>query len=282
MNILSIQSAVAYGHVGNSAAVFPLQRLGHEVWPVATVAFSNHPAYGAWRGRVIPAAEVAELLTGIVERGALPRCDAVLSGYLGDPATGPVVVEVVARLKAANPRGLYCCDPVIGEVGRGIYVRPGVPEFITERLVPIADIVTPNPFELAHLTRANVTTLDEALAAAHALRHRGPDLVVATGLRLRDAPAWVAVLAVNATGAWIVRSPHRDLTAHGAGDLFTALFLGVFLPGREVATALGHAVAALDAILADTQATGAAELCLVMAQEAIVQPATRYPVERLR
>ena len=148
MNVLSIQSSVVYGHVGNRAAVPALERLGHDVWPVDTVAFSNHPAHGSFRGRIVPAAEVRDLIEGLAARGVLGRCDAVLSGYLGDPATGAVVEDAVARVRAANPRTLYCCDPVIGEVGRGAYVRAGVPEAFRDRLVPLADIVTPNPFEL--------------------------------------------------------------------------------------------------------------------------------------
>src|ERR1700732_3653711 len=152
MNILSIQSAVSYGHVGNSAAVFPLQRLGFEVWPVNTLQYSNHPGYGAFRGRVFEPAHVAEVITGIAERGVLGTCDAVLSGYLGDAATGEAVLDAVSRVKAANPAALYCCDPVIGDSGTGVYVRPGVAEFFQQRGLPAADIVTPNQFELEHLT----------------------------------------------------------------------------------------------------------------------------------
>ena len=151
MNILSIQSHVAYGHVGNSAAVFPLQRIGVEVWPVHTVQFSNHPGYGAWRGRVFSAATIRLVVQGIEERGVLGECDGVISGYLGSADTGEAVVESVARVKGANPAARYCCDPVIGDVGQGVFVRRGIPEFIKERMLPIADVVTPNQFELDYL-----------------------------------------------------------------------------------------------------------------------------------
>ena len=144
MNILSIQSSVAYGHVGNSAAVFPLQRLGHTVWPVATVQFSNHPGYGQWRGPIFAANDVAAVVAGIAERGVFSRCDAVLSGYMGDAAIGTVILDAVAEVRKANPKALYCCDPVIGDVGRGVFVRPGIPKFIRDRSVPVADIITPN------------------------------------------------------------------------------------------------------------------------------------------
>ena len=121
---MSIQSSVAYGYVGNSAAVFPLQRLGHEVWPVLTVHFSNHTGYGAWRGPLLDPADVREVVAGIEDRGVLEHCDAVLSGYQGDPAVGGVILEAVEKVKAANPHAVYCCDPVMGDVGRGMFVRP--------------------------------------------------------------------------------------------------------------------------------------------------------------
>jgi pyridoxine kinase len=111
LNILSVQSSVAYGHVGNSAAVFPLQRMGLEVWPVNTVHFSNHTGYGHWRGQVLPAEDVAGIIRGIEERGVLGDCDAVLSGYLGDPSLGEVVVGTVGRVKRLNAKAIYCCAP---------------------------------------------------------------------------------------------------------------------------------------------------------------------------
>ena len=139
MNILSIQSWVAYGHVGNASAVFPLQRLGAEVWAIHTVQFSNHTGYGAWRGQVLPATLIGDCVEGIAERGVLPGCDAVLTGYVGDAATGEAILGAVARVKAANPAALWCCDPVIGDVGRGVFVRPGIPEFFRDRALALAD-----------------------------------------------------------------------------------------------------------------------------------------------
>src|SRR5215470_14028650 len=224
MNVLSIQSSVVYGRVGNRAAVPVLERLGHDVWPVDTVAFSNHPAHGGFRGRVVPAAEVAELLDGLAERGVLARCDAVLSGYLGDAGTAAVVEASVARVCAANPDALYCCDPVIGEVGRGVYVRAGIPEAFRDRLVPLADIVTPNPFELELLTGRPPTTMESARAAARALLGpaghaggggRAPRVVVATGLRLADAPGELVVLAVTHDVTWAVSHPRRAVRVWG-------------------------------------------------------------------
>ena len=182
MNLLSIQSHVAYGHVGNSAAVFALQRLGVEVWPIHTVELSNHPGYGDYRGRTADAAAIRELVDGIAARGALARCDGVLSGYVGAAAIGAEILTAVAQVKAANPAARYCCDPVIGDSDRGLYVRPEVAEFLRARAVAAADVVTPNAFELDFLTGRASATLGQALLAIDALRARGPHVVLVTSL----------------------------------------------------------------------------------------------------
>src|SRR3954451_20000350 len=180
MNILSIQSHVAYGHVGNAAATFPLQRIGVEVWPIHTVQFSNHTGYGAWTGRVFEADLITELVDGIAARDALGQCDGVLSGYMGSAETGAAILDAVSRVKAANPGARYCCDPVIGDVGRGVFVRPGIPEFMREHAVPAADVITPNHFELDHLTSRTTRALPEVVAAVENLRALGPRTVLVT------------------------------------------------------------------------------------------------------
>jgi pyridoxine kinase len=158
VSILSIQSLVAYGHAGNSAALFPLQRLGKVVWPVMTVHFSNHTGYGDWKGPLLTSADIAEVIEGVEARGALERCEAVLSGYQGAEDVGAVILDAVAKVKAASPDALYCCDPVMGDVGRGMFVRPGIPEFMRDQVVPAADVITPNHYELDFL--AGTTTAE--------------------------------------------------------------------------------------------------------------------------
>ena len=254
MNVLSIQSSVAYGRVGNRAAVFVLERLGHEVWPIDTVAFSNHPAHGEFRGRVVPAAEVADLVEGLAARGVLGRSDAVLSGYLGDPATAAVVADAVRRVRAANPGALYCCDPVIGEVGRGRLRAAGHRGgHSAADLVPLADVVTPNPVRAGAPHRRGADhPRPGARAAARALLGRGSRetarsrLVVATGLQLAEAPGELAVLAVTGDEAWCVRHPRRAVRVWGTGDALAALFLGAYLGRRDARARVEHAVAALD------------------------------------
>ncbi len=283
LNILSIQSTVAYGHVGNSAAVFPLQRLGIEVWPVITVHFSNHTGYGAWRGPVLPADDIAEVIEGIGERGALPACDATLSGYMGDVSLGTVILEAAARVKAANGEALYCCDPVMGDLGRGFFVRPGIPEFMRDAAVPAADIITPNPFELEFLTGRSVDTLDHALAAADAARAMGPEIVLLTSLQRDGAPAdTIELLAVSGDGAWLVNTPLLPITVNGAGDMTAALYLAHYLKSGDAATALGRVASSVFAVMEATLAAGAREIQIVAAQDAIAEPPERFAVERLR
>ncbi len=283
MNILSIQSSVAYGHVGNSAAVFPLQRLGFEVWPVITVHFSNHTGYGAWRGPVLGAGDIAEVVQGIAERGVLPTCNAVLSGYMGDVTIGKVILDAVERVREANPPVIYCCDPVMGDVGRGFFVRSGIPEFMRDHAVPAADIITPNQFELEFLTGISVGTLAEALAAADKAREMGPGLVLVTSLQRHDAPRdTIELLAVSGDGAWLVETPLLPLTVNGAGDATAALFLGHVLRSHDPAAALSRTAASIFAVMEETCRIGAREIQLVAAQEALGNPPERFAARKVR
>lgn len=286
MRILSIQSSVAYGHVGNSAAVFPLQRLGHEVWPVFTVHFSNHTGYGAWRGPLLAPADVAEVIAGIGERGVLGDCDAVLSGYQGDPAMGAVILDAVATVKSLNPSAVYCCDPVIGDVGRGVFVRPGIPEFIRDEVVPHADVLTPNHFELEFLAGGEARTADEVLDAVDTVRARGPRDVLVTSVRYDDNDAahedTLELVAVSDEGAWAVTTPLLPIAPNGGGDLTAALYLAHLLETSSPAVALGRTTASVFAVLEATLAAGTRELQIIGAQDAVAAPPARFEVRRLR
>jgi pyridoxine kinase len=238
MNILSIQSHVAYGHVGNSAAVFPLQRIGVEVWPVHTVQFSNHTGYGAWRGRVFNGESIQMIVQGIEERGVLGECDGVLSGYLGSPDTGEAVLDSVTRVKGANPAARYCCDPVICDAERGVFVRRRIPEFIKERMLPVADLVTPNQFELDHLAGRRTSTVAELAAAIDALHERGPHVVFVTSLNTRETPDDCIDLVVSdGSDRCRLRMPRLPVVANGAGDLIAALFFAHHLSTGSAAEA---------------------------------------------
>lgn len=277
--ILSIQSWVAYGHVGNAAAVFPLQRLGFEVWPVNTVQFSNHTGYGTWHGVVFEASAIADIVRGIEERGVFGRCDAVLSGYMGDASLGEVVLDAVKRVRAANPQALYCCDPVIGDFGRGIFVRPGIAEFFAEKALAAADIVTPNRFELEHLAGARIGSLAGAVAAAESLRARGPRIVLVTSLERGDDR--IGMLASGPEGVFATETPRLPLHVNGAGDVVAALFLGHYLRARSLPAALERATAGIFAVLEATHRAGEREIQLVRAQAELLDPPRRFPVQKV-
>lgn len=282
MNILSIQSHVAYGHVGNASAVFPMQRLGVEVWPVHTVQFSNHTGYGAWRGQVFDAGLISELVEGIAERGVLPRCNAVLSGYMGSRDTGEAILQAVARVKAANPAAIYACDPVIGDVGRGFFVRPGIPEFMRDRAVPAAEIVTPNQFELEFLTGVaigDIESLRDALGRLHAL---GPRIALVTSLVTADTPADSIDLAASTGGRlYRIRTPRLDCNVNGAGDAIAALFLVRCLRSGDPSFALQQAASSIYGLLRRTVEAGSREILTVSAQEEFVNPSRVFAVETL-
>ena len=283
MKILSIQSSVAYGHVGNSAAVFPLQRLGHEVWPVLTVHFSNHTGYGAWRGPLLDPADVREVIAGIDDRGALAEADAVLSGYQGDPAVGAVILDAVARVKALNPDAVYCCDPVMGDVGRGMFVKPGIPEYLRVEVVPRADIITPNHFELDFLAGTTTSTIEQVLAAVDAVRERGPRDVLVTSVLHHDSPeATLDMVAVSDAGAWAVTTPLLPISPNGCGDVTAALYLAHLRTTGSPAAALELTTSSVYAVLEATLAAGTREIALVAAQDTIASPPARFTARRLR
>lgn len=282
MNILSIQSHVAYGHVGNAAAAFALQRLGVEVWPVHTVQFSNHTGYGAWRGQVFDGGMIRDVVQGIEERGVLGGCDGVLSGYMGDASIGEAILDAVARVKRANPAALYCCDPVIGDVEQGIYVRPGVMEFMRECAVPAANVVTPNQFELDRLSGRASTTRRDAITAVDVIHALGPRIVVVTSLHTDDTPAdALDLLASDGNERWRVRTPRLPVTASGTGDLIAALFLAHYLRDGSLPQALAHATASVFGILQATAEASSSELLLVAAQDEIIAPSRSFEAERL-
>lgn len=270
MSILSIQSAVVAGHVGNSASTYFLQRLGFPVWPVNTVMFSNHPAHGSHTGRVTPAEDVQALINGLDKRGLLAGCTAVLSGYLGDAATGPVVLEAVRRVRAQNASALFLCDPVIGDKGQ-IYVADGIADFFANEGIAAADVITPNTFEAEFLTGTAIQSMDDALTAAERLHAKGPRVVVITGIETGDE---LATICCADGSAWQVTYPAIDAPGYGAGDLFAGLFLGWLLQKADPKTALEHAAAATHTAIRLAATTGSADLPLIREQDAILNPET--------
>ena len=283
MSILSIQSLVAYGHAGNSAALFPLQRLGKVVWPVMTVHFSNHTGYGDWKGPLLTSGDVADVIEGVGNRGALERCEAVLSGYQGAEDVGAVILDAVAKVKAANASAIYCCDPVMGDVGRGMFVRPGIPEFMRDQVVPAADVITPNHFELDFLAGTETSTTDELVAAVDAVRATGPETVLVTSVIVDDTPDdALDMVVVGREGAWRTRFPRLSVNPPGAGDLTAAVFLANVLDGRPLEDALARTTAAVFAVVQATADAGEREMRIVQTQDELAAPSRTFPAERLR
>jgi pyridoxine kinase len=284
MNILSIQSWVAYGHVGNASAVFPLQRLGAEVWAINTVQFSNHTGYGHWTGDVYSGAQVRALVDGIEARGVFPSCDAVLTGYVGDSSIGEAILHAVTRVRAANPRAIWCCDPVIGDDRDGVYVRPGIAELLRDRMLPACDIATPNRFEIEKLTGASCRTLAEAKAAVTriaAMMHQGgPRCVLLTSLRTEATPDDATDMLVSEAGRFhLLRTPLLPVDVNGAGDAIAALFLFHRLHSGSEVVALEAAGAAIHGLLRHTAAAGSQEILTVAAQEEFVAPGMKFLAE---
>ncbi len=282
MSILSIQSSVAYGHVGNSAAVFPLQRLGLEVWPVHTVHFSNHTGYGEWRGPLLAADDVRAVIRGVEERGVFAGVDAVLSGYQGGEDIGDVILDAVARVKAANPSAIYACDPVMGNARSGCFVHPAIPVLLRERVVPAADLITPNQFELGFLTGTEPRTVEETLASVELARAMGPSMVLVTSVERPDAAAdTIEMMAVTDDGAWIVQTPRLPRKAHGSGDVTAALFTAHLLSTGDPAVALARTASSVFDLLSNTLESGERELQLVQSQSTIAEPRMQFEVSRL-
>lgn len=283
MNLLSIQSHVAYGHVGNAAAVFPLQRMGVEVWPVHTVQFSNHTGYGEWKGQVFDARLIRDVVAGIEQRGVLGECDGVLSGYMGGADTAEAILDAVMTVKRANPGARYCCDPVIGDVGRGIFVRPGIPEFMKAKAVPAADIITPNQFELDYLSGRESGTPAQVRDALKSVHDLGPRAILVTSLHTTQTPSdAIDLLASDDSGCFRLRTPKLPLSVNGAGDAIAALFFAHYLRTGKIDQALSFAASSIFGILSKTVEVGSREIQLIAAQDEIVNPSRLFEAEEFR
>ncbi|AKJ42235.1 pyridoxal kinase PdxY [Pragia fontium] len=284
-NILSIQSHVVYGHAGNSAAEFPMRRMGVNVWPLNTVQFSNHTQYRQWEGCVMPASHLTDIVRGISEINQLSRCDVVLSGYIGSPEQGKSILEVVAEVKAANPKALYFCDPVMGHPEKGCIVAPGVSEFFCNEALPVSDMMAPNLLELEILSGKTITTVDEVVSAARELCKKGPKVILVKHLSRAGYRADCFEMAlVTPDEAWHINRPLVDFGPRqpvGVGDITSGLLLVNLLLEKSLPEALEHVTAAVYEVMLETQRRGEYELQLVAAQEKMVNPEHHFPAIKL-
>ena len=275
MNVISIQSQVAFGNVGNSAAVFPMQMHGIDVVAVPTTLLSNRPGYETIRGRVLETELLADLLRGIEERGTVDTTQIILSGYLGSAGNAKAVGDFVARAKAKNPALKYCCDPVLGDRDRGLFVHADIPLLVRDLLCPLADIVTPNHFEFEWLSGAKAITINQLLKAARAFMARGT--LVVTSAELADTPKGeIESVAVERADAWRVRTPRLPISPNGTGDLFAALLTAAFVRGSTTPDALSHAASAIFAVLEKTATAGTEEMRIVESAAQLVKPERRF------
>jgi pyridoxine kinase len=289
MAVLSIQSHVVFGYAGNTAAVFPLQRLGREVWAINTVEFSNHTGYGAWRGKALGAELAGELVTGLQERGVLNRCEAVLSGYLGGADVSSAIIDAVKKVKAESKGALYCCDPVMGDVGRGFYVKPDIPGIFRKELIPLADIACPNQFELEALTGIKIASLKDAVKAVNILHEMGPSVVLVTSYKEKDGE--LGMIASDKKNCFSITTPELPLTngVAGTGDMTTAVFLSRYLETKDLEKTLELCTASVFGVL--QKSCGASpsknedlplELRIIDAQQELISPSQTFKAVRIK
>jgi len=296
MAVLSIQSHVVYGYAGNTAAVFPMQRLGREVWAVNTVEFSNHTGYGAWRGKVLGADLIQDLITGLEERDALKNCEAALSGYLGDRATGKAVLDAVKKVREFSPDALYCCDPVMGDTDRGFYVKDDIPDFFINSLVPLADIITPNQFELTALTGVDIESLDDALKAISIIHEKGPSLALVTSFREKkdESLPELNMIVSDKKEIFKITTPLLPLGGNvaGTGDMCAAVFLSRYLETKNLKKTLELCASSVFSVLEESYRAALlksqnaefnrpVELKLIDAQEQLITPSRVFKAEEI-
>lgn len=283
-NILSLQSYVAYGYVGNRAAVFPLQRLGHEVVAINTVQFSNHTGYGSWTGDIMTVEHIDKVFTGLDQQGMLRHIDGILTGYLGDSALGEVLLKWLQKLRVVNPQLIYCCDPVIGDIGRGVFVKAGVPEFFRDQALPHATILTPNQFELTHLTGIEISTLADAKEACRILHNKGAKQILVTSLTRDDADSsQIEMLLSTKDEAYLVATPRLEMPTapNGSGDMTAAIYLAKYLETRDLKQSLEHTAAALFATFDQTLKLARRELAIIQSQNELVQPKKWFKAQQV-
>jgi len=282
--VLSIQSHVVFGHVGNRASVFPLERMGMELWPLNTVQFSNHTGYGQWKGTIFTGEHVAGIWQGMEALGCAPACDAVLSGYMGSRDIGEAILGIVSAVRKANPRMFYCCDPVMGDYERGLYVQPGIPEFLRDRVLAQATIIKPNQFEAEVLSGISIRGGEDAREACASLHARGPAIVLITSLEaMQDEKGLICTLMSCGDGAFAIRTPRFSfpVAPHGAGDLASALFLGHYLETGDPVLSFERMASAVHRVFEATSAENLAELAIVGAQDAFASRESLFRAERI-
>jgi len=263
MLVISIQSQVVHGHVGNSAAAYAIQAEGVNVAAVPTTLLSNHPRYSTIRGRVLETELVADLLKGVEERGLVDKAAVLVTGYLGSSGNAAVIADFVERALTRNSKLAYLCDPVIGDDGR-VYVADGILDVVRHRLLPAAKLATPNQFELELLSGVKIQDTQSLRAACTALAGQRRIDVVATGCTLEDTGEGQVETILCADGELSrFATPRLPIHVSGTGDLLTGLIAAHLAKGEAMEAAVRLAVETVFAVLVRTQDAGTAEMRLV-------------------
>ncbi|MBP7243578.1 pyridoxal kinase [Amaricoccus sp.] len=265
--VVSIQSQVAFGHVGNSAAAAPMRACGVEVVEVPTALLSNHPHYPTMRGRVLEPALVADLLVGLVERGVHARAAVILSGFLGEAGAAAAVADFVRAAREANPGVIYACDPVMGDADIGFFAKAPLREAFASLLVPRADLILPNAFELAALAGFPIESAADVERARAAL---GGPAVVATSVPVAAAPERLGIVTAAPGDVTVVEVARLSVRPAGTGDLLSGLVAARLALGLPLAAAVAHAVAGVRVALEGTAAERWAEMPIAARLRAIV------------
>lgn len=278
MNILSIQSHVVFGHVGNAAAVFCMQRLGAEVWPIHTVQFSNHTGYGTWTGQIFEGKDISNIMTGLKDRNILSSCSGIISGYIGASNVGSAIIDAVRDVKKTNPEALYCCDPVMGDVDKGIYVSDGIPQFMKEQALSHADILIPNQFELEYLSGMQCRSIEDTKKAVKKILSSGPKIILITSLEMNETPKnFLDILAADHQNFWIIRTPKlATAPTTGTGDSIASLFFIHYLREKSLPLALEKSVSSVYSLLYRSVELNSQEIQLIRAQNEIIEPSFTF------
>lgn len=282
--ILSIQSHVAYGYVGNRVATFALQRLGHNVITINTVQFSNHTGYGTWQGDIFSAEHIASIWAGIKARISLSQIDAVLTGYLGDEKLGALTQSIVKEIKQENPNLLYCLDPVFGDVGRGIFVPPSLADFFKTRLIQNANILTPNHFEFNYLTQQDNQTITQVKASASPLMATGIQAILVTSYQGEEIEADnIGMLLLTKEETWLIKTPKLDfpIAPNGSGDLVSCLMLDKALQNLPPAQALELTAQQIYGVFTKTKTLKQRELALIPAQNCLTNTHSEFIAKQI-
>ena len=245
-----------YGYVGNKAATLPLNRLGFDVDAINSVQFSNHTGYPLTRGQVLDGEGLLSIVEGLEKNDLLVEYSHLLTGYMKNLTILEGIVDVVKKLKQANPDIVYVCDPVCGDAGK-LYCPPELPHAFRKQILPLANILTPNQFEAELLTDMKIDSLDRALDACKIIHQLGPAIVVLTSLLFSDNEDVIVIMASSTVGdevkSYCIEVPRIHSYFTGTGDLFCALLLGwVDKYPMDLKAALEHSVSGLQIVLHDT------------------------------